>query len=148
MKIMIRKNICLLTVAALLAGGIQKPVLAQSEDISGNTLLAEEGGVTVNTTDEFMAALDQHKSPITVNTMITIGKEADTDGGMLPVKIPANTLIRGTENGILNSRSPDIDQFSGLYCHCGGSCFSHHSLCSKSYDSGGELYGALPWKRR
>lgn len=106
MKIMIRKNICLLTVAALLAGGIQKPVLAQSADISGNTLLAEEGGVTVNTTDEFMAALDQHKSPITVNTMITIGKEADTDGGMLPVKIPANTLIRGTENGILNSRSP------------------------------------------
>lgn len=116
MKIMIRKNICLLTVAALLAGGMQRPVSAQSADISQyqNTEKAESGitpfvegeGVTVNTTKEFMEALQQHKSPITVGAIITIGQEADTDGRMLPVKIPANTLIRGTEGSILNSRSP------------------------------------------
>lgn len=115
MRTGIKKNLCILTSAALILGGIYSPVAAKEPDSlqpgmkrlqSGSVRLSEENGVTVSTREEFMDALQQHKSPITVSSLITIGKEADTDGGMLPVKIPADTVIRGTQNGILSSRSP------------------------------------------
>ncbi len=115
MRTKIKKNLCIITAASLILGGIHRPVAAKEPDIvqqgverlqSESVPFSEENGVTVSTQDEFMAALQQHKSPITVNAQITIGKDADTDGSMLPVKIPGDTVIRGTENGILNSRSP------------------------------------------
>lgn len=115
MRTRIKKNLCFLTVVALILGGIYSPVAAKEPDTvqqgmerqqSGSVPFSEENGVTVSTQDEFMAALQQHKSPITVSSLITIGKEADTDGRMIPVKIPADTVIRGTQNGILNCRCP------------------------------------------
>lgn len=115
MRTDIKKKLCILTAAALILGGVYSPVAAEEPDPlqtgteslqSGSVTFSEENGVTVSSQEEFMAALQQHKSPITVSSLVTIGKEADTDGRMIPVKIPADTVIRGTQNGILNCRSP------------------------------------------
>lgn len=117
MRTRIKKNLCILTAAAVILGGIHRPVAAKEPDTpqqgverlqSGSVPvpLSEENGVTVSTREEFMDALQQRKSPITVSSLVTIGKEADTDHRMLPVKIPAGTVIRGTQNGILNCRCP------------------------------------------
>lgn len=65
-----------------------------------------ENGVIVTTRDEFMEALSQQQNVITVNGMITIGKDADSTGKMYPVKIPGGTTIQGTEGASLNCRSP------------------------------------------
>lgn len=69
---------------------------------------AREGGVTVYTREEFMAALQQKQSPITINNLITIGQEAEPGGRMIPVKIPAGTVIQGisVSQSTLNCRSP------------------------------------------
>lgn len=115
MRTDIKKKLCILTAVALLLGGVYSPVAAKEPDPlqsgieslqSRSVLFSEENGVTVSTREEFMEALQQHKSPITVSALITIGKEADTDGRMLPVKIPASTVIRGTQDGVLNCRCP------------------------------------------
>nr|MBP3598466.1 PT domain-containing protein [Eubacterium sp.] len=66
----------------------------------------EVTGVTVTTQEQFMSALNQGQSPIIVDGVITIGKEADSSGKMQPVVIPAGTVIKGTSNGSLNSRGP------------------------------------------
>ena len=94
MKMGIRKTVCILVVLALNAGGL--PLTAS----------AVESGVTVTSREEFMDALAQHKSPITVSGLVTIGEEAGEDKRMLPVMIPADTVIRGTENANLISRAP------------------------------------------
>ena len=117
MRTRIKKNLCMLTAAAVILGGIHRPVAAKEPDTpqqgverlqSGSVPvpLSEENGVTVSTREEFMDALQQRKSPITVSSLVTIGKDVDTDHRMLPVKIPAGTVIRGTPNGILNCRCP------------------------------------------
>ena len=117
MRTRIKKNLCILTAAAVILGGIHRPVAAKESNTpqqgverlqSGSVPvpLSEENGVTVSTREEFMDALQQRKSPITVSSLVTIGKDVDTDHRMLPVKIPADTVIRGTQNGILNCRSP------------------------------------------
>lgn len=115
MRTKIKKNLCILTAAALMLGGIHEPVAAKEPDTiqqgverlqSGSVPFSEENGVTVSTREEFMDALQQRKSPITVSSLVTIGQEAETSGRMIPVKIPAGTLIRGTQNGILNCRCP------------------------------------------
>ncbi len=119
MRTRIKKNLCILTAAAVILGGIRihRPVAAKELNIpqqgverlqSGSVPvpLSEENGVTVSTREEFMDALQQRKSPITVSSLVTIGKDVDTDHRMLPVKIPAGTVIRGTQNGILNCRCP------------------------------------------
>ncbi len=117
MRTRIKKNLCILTAAAVILGGIHRPVAAKEPDTpqqgverlqSGSVPvpLSEENGVTVSTREEFMDALQQRKSPITVSSLVTIGKDVDTDHRMLPVKIPAGTVIRGTPNGILNCRCP------------------------------------------
>lgn len=143
MKVGIRKGLCILTVAALIAGGIQIPVAAADSDISQiqnmeevlaeNSVLTEESGVTVSTSEDFMTALQQHQSPITIaaDTTISIGKEADTDGRMLPVKIPADTMIRGTQNSSLNSRSPIQLE--------GDVCFQNMELTFDSTDALGSV---------
>lgn len=98
-------RIGLYVLAAILAlGGIQTPIWAGSQ--VETSPLSGETGVTVTTREEFMDALAQHKSPINVPNFIGIGEDVDTDNRMLPVKIPANTVIQGTENGSICSRSP------------------------------------------
>ena len=82
MKMGIRKTVCILVVLALTAGGL--PLTAS----------AVESGVTVTSREEFMDALAQHKSPITVSGLVTIGEEAGEDKRMLPVMIPADTVIQ------------------------------------------------------
>ncbi len=68
----------------------------------------QRSGVTVTSTEEFMAALEQKKSPITIgNNIITIVNGAESSGRMLPVTIPAGTVIQGaTNDNTLNCRSP------------------------------------------
>ncbi len=92
----IKKKLSILLTMAILLSGIQIPVLAQ------------ESGVTVSTQAEFMAALNQNKSPITLSTMVTIGNQAEASGRMKPVVIPAGTVIQGTSvaNTGLICRSP------------------------------------------
>ncbi len=92
----IKKKLSILLTMAILLSGIQIPVLAQ------------ESGITVSTQAEFMAALNQNKSPITLSTMVTIGNQAEAGGRMKPVVIPAGTVIQGTsvENTGLICRSP------------------------------------------
>ncbi|MCI8490655.1 MAG: hypothetical protein HFJ04_10535, partial [Lachnospiraceae bacterium] len=112
----IYRKLCILTAAAMLAGGVCQPVSAETlkfpspqnaeERQAESRLAAKETGTIVYSTKEFMEALSQKKSPITVADLVTIGTEADTDHRMLPVKIPAGTVIRGQGSGYLNCRSP------------------------------------------
>ena len=94
MKISYKRCLCIIVMAALLVGGMPKAVLAV------------EDGITVSTREEFMSALQQKKSPIIISNLITIGEEVDVDKRMLPVKIPADTVIRGDGSGHLNCRCP------------------------------------------
>jgi len=124
----IRKCICILTAAAVLLGGIQAPVSAEAQGTklqAGTEGLSQREGVTVTSREEFMDALAQKKSPITVTNLIVIGKDADTDNRMLPVMIPANTLIQGTGNGSICSRSP-------IQLEGDGVCFQNIELTFES----------------
>lgn len=67
---------------------------------------AQGGEVTVRSKEEFMTALEQEKSTIIVDNLVTIGDQAEDSGRMQPVTIPAGTLIKGTVNGHLNARCP------------------------------------------
>ena len=79
MKKIIKKSIYMLA-AVLLVGGMQVPVKAQENSMQkGTNLLAEKAGITVYTRDEFMDALKQKKSPITVAAVISVGDEAGAD---------------------------------------------------------------------
>lgn len=104
MRVVIKKGLCMLLTAALVAGGIQSPAFAQNVD---QARIVEDGEL-VDSTEKFMLALQQHKSPIVIapDQVITIGEDVDTDKRMLPVKIPADTVIRGAGNSSINSRSP------------------------------------------
>ncbi len=104
MRVNIKKGLCMLLTAALAVGCIQKPVSAQNV----NPLRLMEEGDLIVSTEEFMLALQQHKSPIVIapDKVITIGEAVDSDKRMLPVKIPADTVICGTGNSSINSRSP------------------------------------------
>lgn len=96
MKKEIRRRLCMLMAAAVLTLGLWIPVPVHSA----------ETGVTVTTPEAFMEALEQRKSPITVDGLITIGKNADIDNRMIPVKIPGGIVIEGTDRGMLNCRAP------------------------------------------
>ncbi len=115
MKRKIRKCICILSAAALLSGGMQEMVRAENvdlfmgqEDIQSSAAYkaVERSAATVSTREQFMAALQQHKSPITVAGQFSIGDEADPDGRMRPVMIPAGTVISGNGTGSISCRSP------------------------------------------
>lgn len=107
MKKTTRICLCVLAMAAVMLSGTQMPAwAAENEPRVGASELTSETGVTVTTTKEFMDALNQHRSPIIVDGMIIIGEEEDTDKRMLPVVIPANTMIQGTAESELRSRSP------------------------------------------
>ncbi len=103
MRKKMKKWMSALIAAAVMLGGIQMPVAVKAQE-SGQT---SRSGVTVSTPEQFMAALQQKNSPITVNGLITIGKEADANGRMRPVKIPGGTVIKGSGTGSdLNARCP------------------------------------------
>ena len=94
----IKKKLSILLAAALLLCGIYVPAEAQEQ----------RSGVTVTSTEEFMDALQRNQSPITIgNNIITIVNGAESSGRMLPVTIPAGTVIQGaTNDNTLNCRSP------------------------------------------
>ena len=109
MKGKMKRSLCVITAAAVLLGGMQIPALAEMQESGKQTEtvgLSGEEGITVATAQEFMSALSQKKSPITIGGNITFGNQAEESGRMKPVIIPANTLIRGTENVELCSRCP------------------------------------------
>ena len=104
-----KRCLCLLTAAAVMLGGIQLPAVADAQESGqeargGRTV--RSGGVTVKSPEEFMAALQNHQSPITVSGSITIGGAVSGDKRMLPVKIPGGTVIQGTDGSSIVSRSP------------------------------------------
>ena len=68
MKTGMKRCLCIMIMAALLAGVLPE------------TVSAVEEGTMVATQEEFMTALQQKKSPIIVTDLVTIGKEAETDG--------------------------------------------------------------------
>lgn len=111
MKQRMRKFLCVLTAAAVMSGGIgaaQVPVWGKTEESlqKAGVGRAARAAATVTTQGEFMQALRDKKSPITVQGIITIGRDEDTDKRMLPVKIPAGTEILGTAGSSINSRAP------------------------------------------
>lgn len=103
-------------------GGIQLPVSAA----------AQTNGVTVSTRAGFMEALSKGQSPITVTTLISIGEDAEASGRMLPVKIPANTVIQGTAEGSISSRAPIQLEGDGI-------CFQDIELTFNSSDALGSV---------
>lgn len=90
------RGIGIILSALLLLQTVCVPVNAENTDT----------GVTVTTSEEFMAALTQKQSPITVEGSITIGDEADSTGKMYPVEIPEDTVIQGNSDASLNCRCP------------------------------------------
>ena len=107
-----RRMVILLS-AALLFQTVCEPLMAgkmervQAAEIENEVnVTSESTGVTVSTQAEFITALSQKKSPITVSGGITIGDTAGTGGKMLPVEIPAGTVIQGNSGASLSCRCP------------------------------------------
>ena len=83
------------------------PISANQPPLSSSAVvLTGESSVTVTTTKQFTEALKQGASTIIVSGLITIGTEAEANGRMLPVVIPAGTTIEGTPGSTLNCRCP------------------------------------------
>lgn len=125
----IKKYLGSLTILAVMLGGIQLPVSVKAQEIveqAETDGLSE--GITVTTRQEFMDAIEQHKSPIIVDDLITIGTEAEDSGTMRPVMIPENTLIQGTAKGDLCCRAPIQLEGDGI-------CFQDIKLSFESTDA-------------
>ena len=104
MRSKLKKCLCVLTAAAVMLGGIQLPAVVKAQE---SKQAEGRAAVTVSSRDEFLKALREKKSPITVNGLITIQDDAEAGGRMRPVKIPGGTVIQGNgENSYLNARSP------------------------------------------
>jgi hypothetical protein len=104
MRSKLKKCLCVLTAAAVMLGGIQLPVVVKAQE---SKQAEGRAAVTVYSSAEFLQALREKKSPITVNNAITIQDGAETSGRMRPVKIPGGTVIQGNgANSYLNARSP------------------------------------------
>lgn len=104
MRSKLKKCLCVLTAAAVMLGGIQLPAVVKAQE---SKQAEGRAAVTVYSSAEFLQALREKKSPITVNNAITIQDGAETSGRMRPVKIPGGTVIQGNgANSYLNARSP------------------------------------------
>lgn len=124
---------CILVMTAVMLSGIQTPAwAAENESQAGGSRLTGETGATVTTRAEFMTALEQKKSPITVNNLITIGEDAEQSGRMRPIMIPKNTVIQGTAGGVLCSRGP-------IQLEGDGVCFQNIKLNFESSDALGSV---------
>lgn len=92
--------LCCFLIVSLLPIAAWEPVFAENER-------ASETGVVVTNNKEFMAALAERKSPVIISGVVTVGDRADTNGRMLPIMIPQETIIRGeTAESILCTRAP------------------------------------------
>ena len=129
MKGKMKKYLCVLAAVSVMFGGLQIPAAAQAQE-SGPE--AQSGGVTVTTREEFMDALQQQQSPIVVPNSITIGKDTAEDNRMLPVKIPANTIIKGSGDGEICCRSP-------IQLEGDGVCFQNINLIFESSSALGSV---------
>lgn len=69
-------------------------------------VLAEEKGVIVTSATELATALAAGNTLITIEGEITVGDVADASGKMLPLEIPANVTLQGS------------DANATLYCRC------------------------------
>lgn len=130
MKRKIKKYLFMLIAAAALFGGMRMPLVVKAqEDVhQTETARAAEGiRATVTNHDELMTALEEKKSPITVQGTFAIKSAADTDGRMLPIKIPENTVIQGTGDAQIISRSP-------IQLEGNGVCFQNIGLVFNSSD--------------
>ncbi len=130
MKRKIKKYLFMLIAAAALFGGMRMPLVVKAqEDVhQTETARAAEGiRATVTNHDELMTALEEKKSPITVQGTFAIQSAADTDGRMLPIKIPENTVIQGTGDAQIISRSP-------IQLEGNGVCFQNIGLVFNSSD--------------
>ncbi len=141
MKGRIRRVFCMLLAAAVMSGGLTQTVSAGSQETAGQeecstqagaSRVAEENGVTVTTREQFLQALKDHKSPITVDELISIADGADTDNRMLPIKIPGGTVIQATERGLMVVRCP-------IQLEGDGVCFKDIELRFNSSDALGSV---------
>ncbi|MBQ6887519.1 MAG: hypothetical protein IJN54_08420 [Lachnospiraceae bacterium] len=107
------KKIVMLLSAILMFQTICEPLMTTSlervyateiEEVQSTS--SESSGVTVSTKEEFMTALSQKQSPITVTGAITIGEQANSTGKMLPVEIPAGIVIQGDDGASISCRCP------------------------------------------
>ena len=98
----IKRYLCGFALAAMLFCGVEYKVCAEERD------------ALVTTSEAFMDALRQNKSPITVNGEITVDNGTETDGRMRPVMIPAGTQIQGVVGSKICFRSPVQIQGDGV----------------------------------
>lgn len=104
MNVRYRKHIGRCLVLLMLLQVIGEPLVAES---NGRVYAAErESGITVTTETEFLAALAQNQSPITIDGDLTVGEEADDTGKMYPLEIPEGTVLQGASGAVLNCRCP------------------------------------------
>lgn len=96
MRAKIRRGFSIFMAVAVLSSGFSGTVFAEGQ----------ENGVTVTNESEFMDALKNRQSPITVDGIITIANGEDTDKRMLPVIFPAGTVVQATAESVVYVRSP------------------------------------------
>lgn len=131
MKEKMKKYLSILIAAVVLFGGMHMPSVVRAQENEGSQTAVKET-VTVSTPQQFMQALEQKKSPITVSDFITVGDKAESDGRMIPVHIPAGTVIQGTGSGCLNFRCPV--QLDG-----DGVCFKNIKMVFESTNALGSI---------
>ena len=102
-----RKKSVLRLVKRISAGVLAGVIFASGVYTNALIVHATEA-VTVSSCDAFLTAIAQEKSPIIVNGTFSVANGADSSGKMLPVEIPADTVIRGGEADE-NGNEPSID---------------------------------------
>lgn len=115
MRAKIRRGFSIFMAAAVLSSGFSGTVFAERQEVSRQSIYGasadgsrtvEENGVTVTNESEFMDALKNRQSPITVDGIITIANGEDTDKRMLPIIFPAGTVVQATAESVVYVRSP------------------------------------------
>lgn len=69
MKDTMKKFVAFIMLISILIGIVRIPVSA------GSVVFSDESGISVSSREEFMAALQNHQSPILVHGLITIGQD-------------------------------------------------------------------------
>ncbi len=107
MRRKMRENLWIVIAAALMIMGMQIPAEVKAQESGqGSARAVERAEVTVADSDQFIAALKENKSPINILGHFTVGGQAGEDKRMLPIVIPANTVIQGTQGSGLDLRTP------------------------------------------
>ncbi|MCI8484474.1 MAG: hypothetical protein HFH41_09055 [Lachnospiraceae bacterium] len=108
-----KKILTVLLAGAVLFTGMPETALAQNQEMipeqnqkNVSHEIGRSSGVSVATDKEFLSALENRQSPIVVTRDFVISEEAEANGRMRPIKIPAGTLIQGTEGASISTRNP------------------------------------------